>query len=75
MTKLRKADMVPELGLSNPQSKGYQEATVTLFLDSGDVLIDNPQMEVSRDLIESSFSALIDIMRRNTIRQGLNCYA
>ena len=75
MTRLRKADMVPELGLRNPQNKGYQEATITLFLDSGDVLIDNPQMEVSRDLIDSSFSALIDIMRRNTIMQGLNCYA
>ena len=75
MTKLRKADMVPELGLSNPQNKGYQEATLTLFLDSGDVLIDNPQMEVSGELIDSSFSALIDIIHMNAVRQGLDSYA
>lgn len=74
MTRLRKADMVPELGLSNPQNKGYQEATITWFPDSGNVLVDNPRMEVSRELIDSSFSALIDIMHRNTVRHGLNSY-
>lgn len=75
MTRLRKADTVPELRLNNPQNKGYQEATITLFLDSGDVLIDNPQMEVSRELIDSSFSALIDIIHMNAVRQGLDSYA
>lgn len=75
MTRLRKADTVPELRLNDPQNKGYQEATITLFPDSGDVLIDNPQMEVSRELIDSSFSALIDIIHMNAVRQGLDSYA
>ncbi len=74
MTRLRKAEITTELGINNPQNKGYQETTLTLFLDSGDVLIDNPRMEISRELIDSSFSALIDIMHRNTVRHGLNSY-
>lgn len=74
MTRLRKADTVPELRLNNPQNKGYQEATITWFPDSRNVLVDNPRMEVSRELIDSSFSALIDIIHMNAVRQGLDSY-